>query len=96
MLIENKKESGFWPGCLSQKDWYLIIDIQTKPDLKKRYSKEVQSLCKTSFFGAIDDANIIDKGPLDEIVGVASVKTPLLSSIVFVVKSVAMQLVRIL
>lgn len=47
MLIENKKESGFWPGCLSQKDWYLIIDIQTKPDLKKRYSKEVQSLCKT-------------------------------------------------
>ena len=87
MLVENKKDSGRWPGCLSRKDWDSIINIQAKVEIEKRYSKEIQSLGKTSCFGATPDGGTVDQEPLEEIVKVASSKAPLLSSMVFVKRS---------
>lgn len=83
MLVENKKDSGRWPGCLTQRNWDFINNIQAKVKITKRYSKEIQSFCKTSCFGAVPNGGIIDKEPLDEIVKVASSKAPLFSSMVF-------------
>ncbi len=65
----------------------MIIDIQAKLELEKRYRKGVQSLCKTLCFSAIDDTSTIDKRLLDEMIEVANAKASLFSNRAFAVGS---------
>lgn len=85
LLQESDKSSasGRLPGALTQKDWDLIIKLRAKSELEKRYRREIQSLCRTSCFGAVKtEPGVIDKHPLEDIVDVSLKKAPLLCSLV--------------
>lgn len=75
--------SGQLPGALTRKDWDLIIKLWAKSELEERYCQEVQSLCRTPYFGFTKtEPRVVDQHPLEEIIGVFSKKAPLLCSLV--------------
>lgn len=84
MFEESDKFKGKWPSLLKQKDWDIIIQLQAKAELEKRYNKEIQQLCKTTGFGTVDKGSpgVVDKSPLDNIIEIATEKAPLISSMV--------------
>ena len=84
LLQESDRTSGQLPGALTQKDWDLIIKLQGKSELEKRYRQEIQGLYKTPCFGAVKTKpGVIDKHLLNDIVKVSINKAPLVSSLVF-------------
>ena len=84
MFEESDKSNGKWPSSLKRNDWDIIIQLQAKAELEKRYNKEVQQLCKTACFGTVDEQTpgVVDKSPLDDIIETATEKAPLISSMV--------------
>lgn len=95
LLVESEQSTGRWPAVLGQKDWDLIINLRARIEIEKRYNHEVQDLCKTPCFGAVDartHLGTVDKGPLDEILDTARLKGPMLSSLVLSVRPSTRQL----
>lgn len=84
LFEESDASSGQFPHALTKKDWNLIIKLKGKSEMEKRYRREIQILCKTPCFGAVDsEPGIINKHPLEGIVEIATEKAPLISSMVF-------------
>ncbi|MCJ1342563.1 hypothetical protein MMC31_000749, partial [Peltigera leucophlebia] len=84
MFEESDKSNGKWPSSLKRNDWNIIIQLQTKAELEKRYNKEVQELCKTACFGTVDEQTpgVVHKSPLDDIIETATEKAPFISSMI--------------
>lgn len=84
MFEEPDKSKGKWLSSLKLKNWDIIIELQAKAELEKRYNKEIQQLCKTAGFGTINKelTGVIDKSPLDDIIEITTKKAPPISSMV--------------
>lgn len=95
MLKESDKSISCWPDALTQKKWDLIIKFQAKQEIESHYNQEIQSLCKTPYFGKYPEKFTeeqsseqvsINKSFLYDIVSTATAKALLLTSIIFGVR----------
>lgn len=85
-IMQESAHEGQWLSVLQQKDWNNILNLGNQCELERHYSQVLQTLYKIPSFGTASTDNlnrIIDKSQLNEIIDVAHIKAPLISSMVF-------------
>ncbi len=84
-MMTKSEPKRRWPGSLSKKDCSLIIRLRFWREIKKRYNRKFQALCKTSSFGSIryNPLRDLDGTPLESIVSQAKEAALLMTSLVF-------------
>ena len=69
-MITKSKHRGRWPGFLTCKDCNVMIRLCFRREMERRYTHEVQKLCKSFGFGQVDKnrPGDLDREPLESIV----------------------------
>ena len=88
MMTESER-GGRWPGSLTCKDCNVMIRLRFRREIERRYTNEVQKLCKSSGFGQVDKSQPgdLDREPLESIVDQAKETAPLITSMMFSLRS---------
>lgn len=83
MIHESKTEVDRWPEALDRKDCKTMMNIRLQSEIERCYSKEIQTLCKTTGFGITSKTRPgdIDCKPLETIMETAHEKAPMLASL---------------
>lgn len=82
-LLAESGKTGRWPQALTHKNCNNMIQCRLQAEMEKRYSREVQRLCKTSAFGTASIENLVGhRIVLKNVVIQAKATAPLLSSLV--------------
>lgn len=82
-MMTKYEQEGQWQGFLSKKTCNLIIRLQFRKEMEKRYGHKVKKLCKSSGFCLIknkEQSGILDWEPLEKIVNQPKETTSLLMS----------------
>lgn len=88
IIIESERR-GCWPSFLVNKNCNVMIRLCFRREMEKRYTHEVQKLCKSSRFGQVDKSRPgnLDQEPLQSIVNQAKETAPLIISIMLSLRS---------
>ena len=81
MMTESER-GGRWHGSLTRKDCNVMIRLCFRREIERRYTHEVQKLCKSSRFGQVDKSlpGDLNQEPLESIVNWDKETAPLITS----------------